>query len=157
MKKNILYPAIAIIGLSMFTACKKSSSSTTSTTTTSGKSMTATVNGKSENTSTVTAVKSTVSGVTELAITGIFSDGHQLLITVFGFNTTGTYNFNVPTTSGSSTAFWFATGAATTLSNTANTGQMDVTSSNSTGLSGTFSFVTNDSTVVSNGSFSALY
>jgi len=155
MKKFILYPAMVIMGLSAFTACKKSSSSTT--TPTSSKSMTATVNGKSETTTNLIAVNATMSGVTEMELTGTFADGHQLLITVFGFTGNGTYTFNTTSTSGTSTAFWITTGTASTLANAANNGQMVVTSSSTSGLSGTFSFVTNDSTNVSSGSFTATY
>jgi len=152
MKKIILYPAIVLMGMSAFTACKKSSSSSASS-----KNMTATVNGKSETTSNVIAVKATMSGVTEMELTGTFSDGHQLLITVFGFNGNGSYTFNTTSTGGTSDAFWITTGTTSTLANTSNTGSMTVTSSSSSGLSGSFSFVTNDSTTVSGGSFSATY
>jgi len=159
MKRIFRYPIMFVLVLSMFAGCKKDDKIPInySDPVMTGRSMAAQINGKYEEATSVSGTRSNVNNAHVLYITGTFSDGHQLTITVVDFKEAGTYALNNSAAAGTGTASWVAAGMSQTSSDEAKDGMFAVTNCTQTSLTGTFYFDTYGATQITQGSITVLF
>jgi hypothetical protein len=145
MMKKLFLLTLLPTAVALLYSCKKSSSSTPS------QAMTATVNGKSWTASSITDNTTASGGDTILYINGISASGQTIEVEVLNFhNTTGTYNF--ADTNRTCAAYFYKDSVAFSA---ASSGQLVISSISSSAIKGSFYFTTADTTVVTNGTFTA--
>lgn len=154
MKKTIALMAFAALSTLTMFSCKKKDNNNTS----SNGSMTATINNTSFSASRCTsAVADTILNITGANYSGTTVEYPIVTLTVYNYHGVGTYTLDQSTFSGvTGTANIDSSSSTTTaIANTLSTyGTINITST-SPNITGTFSFTTEDSTKVTNGSFTA--
>lgn len=149
MKKTLSFIIISAIGFAAITGCTKSSSSSSSTTTTTGSTyfMKATINGVPFSTNYAGASTAGVD-IVGVNISGILP---SIVIYLPGF-AVNTYHVNDSSITLANSAVLDSSTYQMPISHY---GTVIITTSNSSIISGTFSFTCADSTKVTNGSFTA--
>jgi hypothetical protein len=155
MRKNIILLTISLLGIVIFFSCKKSDSNTPGSSNTSGSFIDATINGAAyKQSACVAVVEDSTLGIYGGATSTVNLAYPYIEMSVEKYKGVGTYT--VPGVTGSLNNADVDSNIGAAVPYSGSYGTIIITTATSTNVAGTFSFTTDDSTKVTNGSFSAV-